>query len=83
MLVTYTQMHRRGELACLSSKPDTLWFHQADVMLCRSAGKGKGKGTKAEAVPFKQASPMKKAPAAQGGTFYGTIGGKIPYVPVC
>lgn len=47
----------------------------------RSAGKGKGKGTKAEAVPFKQASPMKKAPAAQGGTFYGTIGGKIPYVP--
>ena len=46
--------------------------------------KGKGKDAKTEAgVPFKQASPMKKAPAAQNGTFYGTIGGKIPYEPVC
>ncbi len=44
---------------------------------------GKGKTVKAETVPFKQASPMKKAPAAQGGTSYGTIGGKIPCVPVC
>ena len=51
---------------------------------CRlAAKKGKGKGAKAEAgVPFKAASPMKQAPAAQAGTFYGTIGGKIPYVPV-
>ncbi|KAL0039285.1 hypothetical protein WJX79_001448 [Trebouxia sp. C0005] len=47
----------------------------------RLASKGKGKTAKADTVPFKQASPMKKAPAAQGGTFYGTIGGKIPYVP--
>ena len=51
-------------------------------MFYRLAGKGKGKTVKAELVPFKQASPMKKAPAAQGGTFYGTIGGKILYVPV-
>lgn len=25
---------------------------------------------------------MKQAPAPQAGTFYGTIGGKIPYEPV-
>ena len=51
---------------------------------CRlAAKKGKGKGAKAEAgVPFKAASPMKQAPAAQAGTFYGTIGGKIAYEPV-
>ena len=55
---------------------------------CRLAAKGKGKdkvkAAKAEpSVPFKAASPMKQAPAAQAGTYYGTIGGKIPYVPVC
>lgn len=33
-------------------------------------------------MPFKAASPMKQAPGAQAGTFYGTIGGKIPYIPV-
>ena len=48
-----------------------------------AAKKGKGRGAKADAgVPFKAASPMKQSPAAQAGTFYGTIGGKIPYVPV-
>ena len=54
------------------------------IIVTRLAGKRKGKDAKPEAssVPFKQASPMKKAPAAQGGTFYGTIGGKIPYEPV-
>ena len=54
------------------------------VDFVRLAGKRKGKDAKPEAsaAPFKQASPMKKAPAAQGGTFYGTIGGKIPYEPV-
>jgi len=58
-------------------------LHLQHFQQCRLASKGKGKTAKAETVPFKQASPMKKAPAAQGGTFYGTIGGKIPYVPVC
>lgn len=49
----------------------------------RFAAKGKGRATKIESgVPFKPASPMKQAPAAQAGTFYGSIGGIIRYEPV-
>lgn len=50
---------------------------------CRFAAKGKGRATKVESgVPFKPANPMKQAPAAQAGTFYGSIGGIIRYEPV-
>lgn len=33
-------------------------------------------------MPFKAASPMKKATGAQAGSYYGTLGGRISYEPV-
>ena len=80
------KMHRQGLGSATQKVWHTLTCRPLSSLCYRLAARAKGKGKAAKtesAVPFKAASPMKQAPAAQAGTFYGTIGGKIPYIPVC